>query len=919
MIDGLLTEVIEDTRGSQTIAPIAAGGTQIPVDDISEFPEEGGHINIGGLEADYVTVELVAESVLEFPDPDVDDGTEIDPIGANAIPATTGILTLADPLTEAVEEDEPVLLMVGTEVATDAWAVVDFLAGDGDEDGGDTVQIPIDYSQRVAFPIGIYEPPVMVQVTDDLTAIVTVPGVRPIVDGGLIDPDTLPLPDVPTDPPETSPAPVMVGNVRIILGSLTPVPAASDYDIYLASSTAATPGPNYLVGTTNASQFQITNVPTALVPTPEPGQEPDPSLRNGTDYYVALVARNNIGSADPSPWVGPVRLREVGEEEISAAWVYAGTVFADQIRAGELSSVINLSGKFTTRAGVATSPGGEMDAQGLRGYGVPAVSGEDAPLQISIPFTGDEAFFNGKVAARRLTSYQGADLFSINNYVKEGGALALEAGVGGRVAAPVISQFVPSIPLERPTTPSTIGTAPNVTFNAAQCRGLNWNYVRGAFQTVQNVPGACVHWYIYPDGRVQWFLARSSSTGNLSSSGRIRRDADTEAELYQVANSWLITVDSGPTSVRLNYTRVNPAQTPAFGYAAGDDSLRIAELVPNSNGIIRIRRFNFGAQGQPPSEGVTRDTNAGFWTVAGPVGSLQVGPGDFGTGVSVFTPYNNPASPIRVTTTPGGTWTNMPEHAWEQPVALVGVAMDAPTSQAGSHWYGLGTDNRLYEFTPNTWGTGVTARHVAAATMATASAESRASDSDQVEFNLNKRWQINATAPALVNPATRAAIYLWRGASGSPAPSQLARQGFTAGTLTIPTPNYSGPAPGSPPTSGTLPALAPALLYSEAQDAYGPVWWFEGDGDYRLAGMLRTESGTGNVGSAIAQYASADVAVTFATPFPVPPEVTVNGFSTWGGIFMILTRTTTGFTMRVANVRNAAYNVGFYWVAIGRT
>lgn len=76
------------------------------------------------------------------------------------------------------------------------------------------------------------------------------------------------------------------------------------------------------------------------------------------------------------------------------------------------------------------------------------------------------------------------------------------------------------------------------------------------------------------------------------------------------------------------------------------------------------------------------------------------------------------------------------------------------------------------------------------------------------------------------------------------------------------------------------------------------------------------QTGTNTIGSAIAQYATVDVTETFPVPFDNPPLVFANDWSTYGGVFMVLSVTTTGFTMRCVNLRNASANIGYRWIAI---
>lgn len=174
-MDGLLVEVTEEPLGSQAVAVVAVGVIQVPVEDITHFPGEGGVIDILGVRYDYTSV-VPAAPILDAMG-DMSGG---------------GTLVLATPVTTQVDEDDPVRLVVGTQVATNAVAVIDIPAGEaGDSpDGGDPVHVILNYEQRPVFPVGVYDPPLPVYVADDLSAVMAVPGVVPAVDSSMLTPIT---------------------------------------------------------------------------------------------------------------------------------------------------------------------------------------------------------------------------------------------------------------------------------------------------------------------------------------------------------------------------------------------------------------------------------------------------------------------------------------------------------------------------------------------------------------------------------------------------------------------------------------------------------------------------------------------------------------------------------------------------------
>lgn len=431
--DGRLLEVEVLGRGTSATADVAAGGTQVPVEDLTEFSDEGGRCEIAGVQYDYTGIIEAA------------DGTDTE----------AGSLMLADPLTVDVAEADPVRVVVGDQAATDAWAVIDLGSPrqDVDDDGaqgteagpeavdgpdvGDVVRVPLSFSQRLVYREGVYEPPVPVQVADDLSAVIDVPGVVPVIDGGMIDPDTLPTPPSgPTVPPATSPIPSLIGNIRTILGTFPTVADATAYEVHLALGTdsvdasgnpfttppAAPPDATTINVTVTASQFQITKGPDGA------------DLQTGTSYYVAIVAKNDLGAAAPSPWTGPVQLRQVTGDDISADYVYAGTVLADQLQAGDLTGVFALLGALAVGDNISLDP-----ADGL-------VIHTDAG-DMKLPADGSGPQFVGSATLDALTILGNFGMRGLTNQIAKGGALELASATAPPQSSPVISAYYPSKPI----------------------------------------------------------------------------------------------------------------------------------------------------------------------------------------------------------------------------------------------------------------------------------------------------------------------------------------------------------------------------------------------------------------------------------------------------------------------------------------
>ena len=161
MIDGLLIEVRADERSTAATAAVAVGGAAVPVEDLTPFGDDGGQVDIAGTVYDYSGIDSSAVNA---------DGEG-------------GSVLLASPLTAAVEEFDPVAVLVGDAVAVDFYAVVSL--GDDDE-SGEPIEVPLETrGERVAWPVKVYDPPLPVSLSDDLLSIQAAPGVTPEINGTL--------------------------------------------------------------------------------------------------------------------------------------------------------------------------------------------------------------------------------------------------------------------------------------------------------------------------------------------------------------------------------------------------------------------------------------------------------------------------------------------------------------------------------------------------------------------------------------------------------------------------------------------------------------------------------------------------------------------------------------------------------------
>lgn len=627
-----------------------------------------------------------------------------------------------------------------------------------------------------------------------------------------------------TGPPASSPTPELTGGVRTILGRHASVPLARSYNLYLSDTNASAPDAAHLVATTNALIWQLSEVPDVMAVV-----NPDTSLENsllpGVQYYVALVAKNDLGAAAPSAWM-PVTLRLVTTPDIASEYVYAGRVIADQIDAGTMSAAVTLTGILKTRT-TEMDPGGEFDTAGIRGYAPAEVVGEPAPLQVEIPFDGRTAYFAGDIAAAKLDAYQGADLHGDANNVKADGGVTLETGSSaGSSAAPAVTQGIASVTLNRPT--ASVPWGGTVQFDAAACQSFNWDVGAGVFLASQNVAGeGTVDWRITTAGVVS-FLQADDGWGHY---GYLRDPASgtfyfLTAQVGNPSNLWLSGFKGGnPSSLQI--PRLNTTETPV-GTWASTGQLRVAERVGST---IVTRSYSVAGANPALSSTTTSDP---FWSSSQKIGSINVtqGPG-FAAAQSVFCPRG---SGWRIRVASGGT-TELPDYEWDATAPIVAVCPNGPdTASSGGSWYGLGSDNRLYTYTNSTWTGSFTKRVVIGTTSATSTAETQVGSKVAVDWK--RRHQMTVTAPPLVDPAIRAGVYAVQFPSGTPTDGAMFRHGYTATggrTLTISTVLTSGSAPGTAPTAGAYPIAAPAWIRSEAlASGGGPMWELGGDGTFNM-------------------------------------------------------------------------------------
>jgi hypothetical protein len=142
---GMLGMVTATPRGSSLTSDAAVSDTELLIDYSGDFDTDGGTLLLGALQLAYTGI--VEGDAAEDPD----------------------TLLLAVALTVAASTDDPVGVVQGGQALYDYVAHVDMGLGDD-------VHVPLTYSQIVGWPVGIYDPPVPVMVSDDVLHLEDAPG-----------------------------------------------------------------------------------------------------------------------------------------------------------------------------------------------------------------------------------------------------------------------------------------------------------------------------------------------------------------------------------------------------------------------------------------------------------------------------------------------------------------------------------------------------------------------------------------------------------------------------------------------------------------------------------------------------------------------------------------------------------------------
>lgn len=250
----------------------------------------------------------------------------------------------ADPESETITLTSP--LPVGV-----SWVVGDMLRVypladdmkanvrlDDAEDDDEPIEARVSHSVRAMLPEGVREPglgeSVRLEQLGYEWVVQDVVGVSPILDGTLLDPETVP-PARDGVAPESSPTPTIQGGIGSLFVRWTGT-ANNDpvtYEVHLSISPGFTPDALSLAAETNGTMAVLRKLPDGT------------DLAYGATYYVQIIAKDLDGAAAPSVEASG-QMVQVNTPDIAVGAITANEILANTITAEELGTIELTSSKI---------------------------------------------------------------------------------------------------------------------------------------------------------------------------------------------------------------------------------------------------------------------------------------------------------------------------------------------------------------------------------------------------------------------------------------------------------------------------------------------------------------------------------------------------------------------------------------------
>lgn len=399
VLQGKIKSVYIDGNGTYLEADVIAGATTLFVNDVDDFDEDGGQLQIEGMvtPVDYLTYTVIP-------------GTGVDAEGTENPPTYT--ITLSVGLLAGYSESTPVWVYPRGEEKIAIVAVT------GNEDEGINVRVPsgmqsvLDDGVRIE---GVSDESVLVYRGDDGDMyILEIVGQR----GEILAQDyldTVPQPTSDGLAPSTPTGLTAIPGIKSVVLQWPMLPNYDlvTYNVYGSTTASFTKDATRLLGTAAAGQFTARkaydNTLAAMV-----------DLIPGVNYYFAITAVDEDGESPASTEVTATPAVITGPD-IAAGAVTAAKLVAGAVTAEKLQAEISLLGKILVGSRIEISP-----AVGVK------ITLDDGV--ISFPADGTAAEITAALNATALTVRDKLRVLGINNQIE--GSLDLNQSIGDPEKAP---------------------------------------------------------------------------------------------------------------------------------------------------------------------------------------------------------------------------------------------------------------------------------------------------------------------------------------------------------------------------------------------------------------------------------------------------------------------------------------------------
>lgn len=578
---GLLLEVKWEWDGTTVSTAVTGiGATGLTVDDVAALSEE--------------------ESVW------IGEGGPYDIV---VLDEDNGNITIDPGLTEAVEEGDPVVPDVGGQPAR-VWVAV-VLLPDTDE----PIEVPLVFTDLLAMPEGVYDPPLAIYIADDLESVVDLPGQLPTIDGVLIPPDTLPPPVTSDgDAPPFSPQPEVIAGIGAFFLRWTPPPNddSMSFEVYVSADAGFVPTEDTFYSQTDGYSMTVRHLGLIDPVTGEPF--PFEYTTEGDDgedhpYYFRVIAKDVDGSAAPGAETES-RLFQISGPDVRAKTITGENIVANTLTGDLFSGQIVLGSTISTGAldedGSIVGSRIELGPGGFRVVQVDGLGNE-----IDIFFVPLNALDSAKMRANfEMLSAQVLDNFSLfgtHNQIATEAELYLANGVIPPTAIPTVGWAYEQVQFD---TISVVGAAVtgggnlgSFALDASQIKSLAWDDTNNKWAVVQQRTTGARIWYFDTDGDI----ATHAGTGlpwtvdllNASNVSIAHGDDGVSTGiglLYNLTTSafWFIIGPSGlRNKVSTTWLTDISTRPPTLGYDDVNDDWMLAQSNGGGAGRFEVRRLTF--------------------------------------------------------------------------------------------------------------------------------------------------------------------------------------------------------------------------------------------------------------------------------------------------------------------------------------